>query len=94
MKTIKIIKLPLPTEHHKGRLWSSFVGVTLANRNKTPATEKDVVLSGTIPHLEFTLEIQSNNLTYQSNQYTEYQQFLYTLIKSLHDKRQNLPCKD
>ena len=67
MKTIKIIKLPLPTEHHKGRLWSSFVGVTLANRNKPPATEKDVVLSGTIPHLEFTLEIQSNNIWRNNN---------------------------
>ena len=67
-------------------LWSSFSGVTLANRNNLPAIGKDVVLSGTIPHLEFTLEIQSNNLTYQGNPYTEYQQFLYTLIKSLHDK--------
>ena len=43
-------------------------------------------LEGTIPHLEFSLEIQSNNLTYQGNPYTEYQQFLYTLIKCLHDK--------
>ena len=66
--------------------WSSFVGVTLANQNSSSATGRDVVLSGTIPHLEFTLEIQSNNLTYQGNPYTEYQQFLYTLIKSLHDK--------
>ena len=66
--------------------WSSFAGVTLANQNSSSATGRDVVLSGTIPHLEFTLEIQSNNLTYQGNPYTEYQQFLYTLIKSLHDK--------
>ena len=43
-------------------------------------------LEGTIPHLEFSLEIQSNNLTYQGNPYTKYQQFLYTLIKCLHDK--------
>ena len=43
-------------------------------------------LEGTIPHLEFSLEIQSNNLTYQGNPYTKYQQFLYILIKSLHDK--------
>ena len=39
-----------------------------------------------IPHLEFSLVIQSNNLTYQGNPYTKYQQFLYILIKSLHDK--------
>ena len=30
--------------------------------------------------------MQSNNLTYQGNPYTEYQQFLYTLIKCLQDK--------
>ena len=39
-----------------------------------------------IPHLEFSLVIQSNNLAYQGNPYTKYQQFLYILIKSLHDK--------
>jgi hypothetical protein len=39
-----------------------------------------------IPHLEFSLVIQSNNLTYKGNTYTEYQQFLYQLIKYLHDK--------
>ena len=39
-----------------------------------------------IPHLEFSLVIQSNNLTYKGNTYTEYQQFLYQLIKCLHDK--------
>ena len=43
-------------------------------------------LEGTIPHLQFSLEIQSNNLTYQGNPYTKYQQFLYILIKTLHDK--------
>ena len=43
-------------------------------------------LEGTVPHLEFSLEIQSNHLTYQGNPYTKYQQFLYILIKSLHDK--------
>ncbi|WP_416696288.1 recombinase family protein [Candidatus Pseudothioglobus sp. Uisw_050_01] len=32
------------------------------------------------------MEIQSNNLTYQGNPYTAYQQYLYTLIKCLHDK--------
>ena len=44
------------------------------------------ILSGTIPHLEFSIEIQSNNLTYGGNPYTAYQQFLYVLIKCLHDK--------
>jgi hypothetical protein len=39
-----------------------------------------------IPHLEFSLVIQSNNLTYQGNTYIEHQQFLYLLIKSLHNK--------
>jgi hypothetical protein len=43
-------------------------------------------LEGTIPHLEFSIEIQSNNLTYQGSHYTKHQQFLYILIKSLHDK--------
>jgi len=54
---------------------SSFVCSSLEN-----------ILSGTIPHLEFSIEIQSNNLTYEGNPYTTYQQFLYTLIKSLHYK--------
>jgi len=42
-------------------------------------------LEGTIPHLEFSIEIQSNNLTYQGNPYTKRQQYLYKLIKSMHD---------
>ena len=50
--------------------WSSFVCTSL---------------EGTIPHLEFSIEIQSNNLTYQGNPYTERQQYLYKLIKSMHD---------
>ena len=79
------VSIKVPSENFPLQ-WSSFVGVTLANQNSSSATGRDVVLSGTIPHLEFTLEIQSNNLTYQGNPYTEYQQFLYTLIKSLHDK--------
>ena len=54
--------------------------------NRFARSPLENILSGTIPHLEFTLEMQSNNLTYQVNPYTEYQQFLYTLIKSLHDK--------
>ena len=50
--------------------WSSFVRTCL---------------EGTIPYLEFSIEIQSNNLTYQGNPYTERQQYLYKLIKSMHD---------
>ena len=42
-------------------------------------------LEGTIPYLEFSIEIQSNNLTYQGNPYTKRQQYLYKLIKSMHD---------
>ena len=42
-------------------------------------------LEGTIPYLEFSIEIQSNNLTYQGNPYTKRQQYLYKLIKSMYD---------
>jgi len=61
---------------------SSFARSPLQNVVQPTASNKDVVLSGTIPHLE----IQSNNLTYQGNTYTKYQQFLYDLCKQLHDK--------
>ena len=47
---------------------------------------EQTLLEGIIPHLEFSLEISSNNLTFGGNEYTPYQQFLYLLIKSLHDK--------
>ena len=66
--------------------WNRIECSPLANQNRIAASTESVVLSGTIPHLEFTLEMQSNNLTYQGNPYTEYQQFLYTLIKCLQDK--------
>ena len=65
---------------------SSLVRSPLQNVVQPSAPNKDVVLSGIIPHLQFTLEIQSNNLTYQGNTYTKYQQFLYDLCKQLHDK--------
>jgi hypothetical protein len=39
-----------------------------------------------VAHLVFSIEIQSNNLTYEGNTYTKHQQFLYTLCKQLHDK--------
>ena len=42
------------------------------------------VLEGTIPHLKFTVEIQSNNLTHHQT-YTKKQQILYQLIKYLHE---------
>jgi hypothetical protein len=42
------------------------------------------VLEGTIPHLKFTVEIQSNNLTHHQT-YTKKQQTLYQLIKYLHE---------
>ena len=62
---------------------------TLLNRLRSSSfvcSSLENILSGTIPHLEFSIEIQSNNLTYEGNPYTAYQQFLYTLIKSLHYK--------
>ncbi len=42
------------------------------------------VLEGTIPHLKFTVEIQSNNLTHHQT-YTKKQQITYQLIRFLHD---------
>ena len=41
-------------------------------------------LEGTIPHLQFSIEIQSNNLTYHKP-YTKKQQINYKLIKYLHE---------
>ena len=43
-------------------------------------------LNSAIPHLEFSLIIQSKNLTYKGNNYTKHQQFLYVLCQQLHDK--------
>ena len=65
--------------------WNRFDCSPLANCPSNQAIEEKV-LSGTIPHLEFSMEFQSNKLIYQGNPYTKYQQFLYKLIKSLHDK--------
>ena len=62
---------------------------TIGTYKMTPSRWSSFVCSNStsaIPHLEFSLVIQSNNLTYQGNPYTKYQQFLYVLIKSLHDK--------
>ena len=76
--------------------WNSMVnsrhGITVSNRvqyKTIPLRWNRIVcssLEGTHAHLVFSIEIQSNNLTYQGNPYTKYQQFLYILIKSLHDK--------
>ena len=38
-----------------------------------------------IPHLEFTMEFQSNQLIYQK-EYTKRQQIIYLLIHHLHDR--------
>ena len=62
---------------------------TIGTYKSTPSRWSRVAcspLEGTLAHLVFSIEIQSNNLTYQGNPYTKYQQFLYILIKSLHDK--------
>mgnify|MGYP003687198827 CR=1 FL=1 len=74
------------TRNYNPLQWSRFARTCLANQDRVAASTESVVLSGTIPHLEFTLEIQSNKLTYEGNPYTENQQFLYTLIKCLQDK--------
>ena len=42
-----------------------------------------VVLQGTIPHLEFTIEVQSNDLTYHQ-QYSKKQEVIHQLITFLH----------
>ena len=64
----------------------SRLGRTCLDKDLTDNTNEQTLLKGTIPHLEFSLEISSNNLTYQGNTYTKHQQFLYLLIKSLHNK--------
>ena len=64
----------------------SRIARTCLDKDLTDNTNEQTLLEGTIPHLEFSLEISSNNLTYEGNTYTKYQQFLYLLIKSLHDK--------
>ena len=62
----------IPSENNP-LLLSSLVRSPLQNVVQPTAPNKDVVLSGIIPHLKFTLEIQSNNLIYQGNTYTKYQ---------------------
>ena len=42
------------------------------------------VLQGTIPHLEFTIEVQSNNLTHHQT-YSKKQGVIHQLITFLHD---------
>jgi len=54
-------------------------------KNTNKLRNKSHLLTGTVPHLEFSIEIESNNLTFE-NIYTPYQQFLYALCKQLHDK--------
>ena len=45
-----------------------------------------LLLKGTIPFLVFSLEITSNNLTYEGNGYTPHQLFLLTLVSTLYDR--------
>jgi len=62
---------------------------TIGTYNTIPSLLSSIVCSNSesaTPHLEFSIQIQSNNLTYKGNPYTKYQQFLYQLIKCLHDK--------
>ena len=59
---------------------------TCLDKSPPNNTNEPTLLKGTIPFLVFSLEISSNNLTYQGNPYTKYQQFLYTLIRTLYDR--------
>ncbi len=43
------------------------------------------VLEGTVPHLEFSIQFQSNNLTYHPT-YTKRQQMIYSLIQLLREE--------
>ena len=54
-------------------------------KNISKLRNKSQIFTGTVPHLEFSIEIESNNLTFE-NIYTPYQQFLYALCKQLQDK--------
>ena len=76
--------------------WSSFASTCLEKcpsdndfrrqtKNTNKLRNKSHLLTGTVPHLEFSIEIESYNLTFE-NIYTPYQQFLYSLCKQLHDK--------
>ena len=46
----------------------------------------DEMSSGTVPHLVFSLEIQSNNLVFEGNPYTERQIKLHSLIVRLQNR--------
>ena len=73
--------------------WSSFASTCLEKcpsdndfrrqtKNTNKLRNKSHLLTGTVPHLEFSIEIESNNLTFE-NIYTPYHQFLYALCKLL-----------
>ena len=59
---------------------------TCLDKSPPDNTNEPTLLKGTIPFLVFSLEISSNNLTYEGNPYTTYQQYLYTLIRTLYDR--------
>ena len=59
---------------------------TCLDKSPPNNTNEPTLLKGTIPFLVFSLEISSNNLTYEGNPYTTYQQYLYTLIRTLYDR--------
>ena len=64
----------------------SRIASTCLDETPLDPPKEQTLLEGIIPHLEFSLEISSNNLTFGGKEYTPYQQFLYLLIKSLHNK--------
>jgi hypothetical protein len=64
----------------------SRIASTCLDETPLDPPKEQTLLEGIIPHLEFSLEISSNNLIYEGNGYTSYQLFLLTLISTLYDK--------
>ena len=64
----------------------SRIASTCLDKSPPEAPHNPTLLKGTIPFLVFSLEITSNNLTYEGNGYTPHQLFLLTLVSTLYDR--------
>ena len=64
----------------------SRIASTCLDKSPPEAPHNPTHLKGTIPFLVFSLEITSNNLTYEGNGYTPHQLFLITLVSTLYDR--------
>lgn len=64
----------------------SRIASTCLDKSPPEAPHNPTHLKGTIPFLVFSLEITSNNLTYEGNGYTSHQLFLITLVSTLYDR--------